>query len=128
MSANITPAESKAIDPTEARRQRGLAIAAVTKITEVNGQWVVPSQTGKGAYRVNLKAGPFVPQCTCPDYAERGEPCKHVYAVRYTIERESQPDGSVTTTETLTLGRQTTASRANASNSQILVCKELATS
>ena len=50
MSANITPAAAKAIDPTEARRQRGMAIAAVTRITQMNGQWVVPSQTGNGSY------------------------------------------------------------------------------
>src|SRR4051794_9724560 len=38
-SANITPAAAKAIDPTEGRRQRGMAIAAVTRITQQNGHW-----------------------------------------------------------------------------------------
>jgi transposase len=44
-----------------------------------------------------------VPRCTCPDYAERGQPCKHVFAVEYALKRESAPDGTVTTTETVTV-------------------------
>jgi transposase len=100
------------IDPTEARRQRGLAIAAVCKIVQKNGQWVVPSQTGNGEYRVNLNPqNPAVPMCNCPDYIERGEPCKHVYAVRFTIERETHADGSETVTESVTITRKTTAHR-----------------
>jgi transposase len=86
----------------DARQQRGLAIAAVCKITEKNGFWTVPSQTGNGTYRVCLNPAPFVPQCTCPDYEERKQPCKHVYAVQYVVERESHPDGSETVTETVT--------------------------
>jgi transposase len=107
MSAVAAPA----VDATEARRQRGLAIAAVTRITQKNGQWVVPSQTGNGSYRVNLEPLPSVPMCTCKDYAEREQPCKHVYAVRYVLERESHPDGSQSVTETLTIARKTTAPR-----------------
>ena len=38
-----------------------------------NGQWVVPSQTGNGSYRVNLEpATRSSPMCTCPDFEERG--------------------------------------------------------
>ena len=82
----------QAIDATEARRQRGLAIAAVCKIQRKHDQWIVPSQTGNGTYRVNLQPhNPAVPMCSCPDFEERGEPCKHVYAVRFVIERESNP-------------------------------------
>src|SRR5205085_5027337 len=98
---NVTPEQAKAIDPNEARRQRGLAIAALTRIVQANGQWIVPSQTGNGSYRVNLNPAPFVPMCTCKDYAEREQPCKHVFAVRFVIERESHPDGTETVTETL---------------------------
>src|SRR5581483_3934404 len=56
-SAEPAPAVANAapIDPTEARRQRGLAIAALCKITERDGRWFVPAQTGKGFYRVILK-------------------------------------------------------------------------
>src|SRR3954463_4199215 len=50
MSAGIAESFSVAVtanqelDPTEVRRQRGLAIAAVCKITSKNGYWLVPSQ------------------------------------------------------------------------------------
>ena len=52
-------------DPTEARRQRGLAIAAVTRIEERKaGMWSVPSQKGTGNYWVRLDLEQ--PTCTCP--------------------------------------------------------------
>jgi len=98
-------------DATDERRQRGLAIAAVCKITQKHDQWIVPSQTGNGSYRVNLNPAPFVPMCTCPDYEARSEPCKHVYAVRYVIEREKDGDGSETVIETVTVTKKTCAPR-----------------
>ena len=98
-----------AVEATEARRQRGLAIAAVCRITEKNGVYHVPSQTGNGGYRVNLSPPPFVPQCTCPDFAERNQPCKHVFAVEFVANREMSPDGTVT--ETVTVTRKATADR-----------------
>jgi SWIM zinc finger len=77
----------KPTDPDESRRERGRAIAAVTRITQVHGQWVVPSQTGNGSYRVNLNpASPAIPMCSCKDFAGRERPCKHVYAVRAFLE------------------------------------------
>src|SRR4051812_35928109 len=51
----------------DTREQRGLLIAATCRITKKHDQWIVPSQTGNGSYRVNLNPPPFVPQCTCPD-------------------------------------------------------------
>jgi transposase len=93
MSANITPEAAKSLDPNESRRQRGLAIAEVTRITEKDGQWIVPSQTGNGYHRVILDPPPFVPMCTCKDFAARERPCKHVYAVRSFLEREANPTG-----------------------------------
>ena len=42
-------------DPTEARRQRGLAIEAVSRIEEREaGLWCVPSRSGSGDYWVRL--------------------------------------------------------------------------
>ena len=77
-----------------------------------NGLWIVPAQSGSGSYRVNLNpANSAVPMCTCPDYEKRAEPCKHVYAVRYVVERETHPDGSETVTESVTLTKQTCAER-----------------
>ena len=50
---------------------------------------------------------PDIPLCNCPDYEQRGEPCKHVFALRYVVERETHPDGSETVTETVTVTKQT---------------------
>ena len=98
-----------AVEATEARRQRGLAIAAICRIEQKHGQWVVPSQTGNGFHRVNLApTNPHVPMCTCPDFEERGQPCKHVWAVRAVIERQTSPDGTATTTKILTITERTT--------------------
>src|SRR5206468_2225887 len=99
---------TKTTDPSELRRQRGLAIAAVTKIEQQkSGLWSVPSQTGNGRYWVRLDLDP--PTCTCPDFAERNQPCKHVFAVQFTVERENRPDGTEVITETMTLTRKTVA-------------------
>jgi hypothetical protein len=82
------------------REQRGLAIAALCRISK-NGQgWIVPSQTGSGHYTVHHKNGEC--HCTCPDYEKRREKCKHVYAVEYTIERELQ-GGVDTLRKTITI-------------------------
>ena len=59
---------------------------------------MVPSQSGKGNYMVSLDDKPF---CTCPDFENRQEACKHVYAVQYTVERETHEDGSATVIETI---------------------------
>jgi transposase len=44
---------------------------------------------------------------TCRDYEERGLPCKHIFAARYTIEREYSDDGSLTETITVQTVRKT---------------------
>jgi transposase len=92
------------------REQRGLMIAALCRISQKSdGTFVVPSQSGNGSYEVCLNPPtPSTPMCTCPDYEERGQPCKHVYAVQFIIQRETNPDGSVTLTRTLTLTEKTT--------------------
>jgi hypothetical protein len=104
-AAATSPA--KPTDSTEGRRQRGLAIAALCRIENKGGMWVVPSQTGDGRYYVDAAA----PRCTCKDFVEREQPCKHIFAVRFVIERENHPDGTETVTETVTIARQTTAPR-----------------
>ena len=86
---------------TDARKQRGMEIAATKKITKRDrGTWIVPSQTDNGRYAVTIsKEGKF---CTCPDFEERQQPCKHVYAVQYVLFRETTvaPDGVETIRET----------------------------
>lgn len=81
------------------REERGVVIAALCKLSQVDGQWVVPSQSGPDKrYVVDAAAG----TCTCPDHAETGFKCKHVYAVEFTMKREQARDGTVTETATLT--------------------------
>jgi transposase len=85
----------------EGRQQRGMEIAATAKIARKGGAWLVPSQSGKGRYTVC--PDPAEPHCTCPDHEEGGHKCKHIFAVEYVIQRERNPDGSTTVTETLTV-------------------------
>ena len=78
----------------DARQERGLVIAATSKIEKNRLGWKVPSQSGNGTYIVNLDHGE--PFCTCPDYETRHQPCKHIHAVEYVIKRETKPDGTTT--------------------------------
>ena len=48
----------------EARQERGLVIAATSKIEKNKLGWKVPSQSGNGTYIVNLDHGE--PFCSCP--------------------------------------------------------------
>ena len=77
------------------RQQRGLELAATSRIQQQGETWIVPSQTGVGRYTVS----PFAQTCTCPDYERRSLPCKHLFAVEYVRQREIAPDGTVTETE-----------------------------
>ena len=87
------------------REERGLVIAALCKLKFDNGEWVVPSQTGTDKlYRVNANAG----TCTCPDHAETGTKCKHVFAVEFTMRREVASDGTVTETNSITFTEKKT--------------------
>lgn len=84
----------------DAREEKGLQIAATTKLTSDGNMWLVPSQAGKGKYVVDADAK----QCTCPDFESRQATCKHLYAVEYTIRREYVDDGQTQTlTETVTV-------------------------
>jgi transposase len=85
-------------DGDTGRQQRGLAIAALTRIERNQLGWKVPSQSGNGTYVVSLDGQPF---CTCPDFEARRQPCKHVYAVEYVIQRETKSDGTTIYTESI---------------------------
>jgi transposase len=81
----------------ETREQRGLQIAAISKLTPKGSIWLVPSQTGNGdRYTVD----PEGQWCTCFDHETRQEKCKHIWAVEFTIRREVASDGTVTLTKT----------------------------
>jgi len=77
----------------EPREIKGLEIAAKLKLVRSSGNiWYVPSQSNKQEkYTVTLDDEN--PQCTCRDYEIRSRKCKHIFAVEYTIERESTADG-----------------------------------
>lgn len=88
-----------------AREERGLIIAALCKLNCKNGDWFVPSQTnGEKNYRVNTTRQ----TCTCPDHAETGFKCKHLYAVEFTMKREMNADGSITETKTISFTEKVT--------------------
>jgi transposase len=86
---------------TNEREQRGLLIAATCKLAKKGGVWLVPSQSGKCKYTVCPDKEH--PHCTCPDHETRGCECKHIFAVRFVIQRELFPDGSIEETATLTV-------------------------
>ncbi len=44
--------------------------------------WIVPSQTGNGTYTVSRMKDLRHWKCTCPDFEQRGVPCKHIQAVK----------------------------------------------
>jgi hypothetical protein len=93
------------------RQQKGLQIAQRANITRQGRLYIVPSQSGKGRYKVDAEKK----NCTCPDYDFRREPCKHLFAVEHVIEKTktttTQTDASgattTTTTETVKVTRKT---------------------
>jgi hypothetical protein len=91
----------------EPREIKGLEIAAKLKLVRGSGNiWHVPSQSNKQEkYTVTLDDEN--PQCTCRDYEIRSRKCKHIFAVEYTIERESTVDGQTVVTETVKVTRKT---------------------
>ncbi len=94
---------------TNSREQKALEIADKFRIVESSGKWLVPSQstTKKYAVRVVGNSG----DCECPDFEKRREACKHMLAVRYLIQREQNPEGSTTVTETFEVTKRTTYSQ-----------------
>jgi transposase/predicted nucleic acid-binding Zn finger protein len=93
------------------REAKGRQLADSANIRRHGNLWVVPSATGKGKYTVDAKLS----RCTCPDYDFRRQPCKHIFAVQITVEREqtttTTTDASghttTTTTETVKVTRKT---------------------
>jgi transposase len=86
------------------RQERGLVIAATTKITRKGYTYAVPAQSQPGAYTVTVghPKAKHPTRCTCPDFELRQLACKHVYAVEYVIQRETRttPKGETVVTET----------------------------
>src|SRR5437667_2559468 len=87
------------------REQRGLVIAATQKLTNKGKVWIVPSQTGNGG-KYTVCPDDATPFCSCPDHEATGAPCKHIFAVRFTIRRERQADGTIVETEEVTFTKK----------------------
>jgi transposase-like protein len=73
---------------SDARMERGLAIAKMNVITEnADGSFSVPSQTvGEISYRVCLLDGSYT--CNCPDFVQRHaeiQACKHIHAIKFWV-------------------------------------------
>lgn len=92
----------------DAREQRGLTIAALCKLNKTRDGWLVPSQSKADTlYRVD----PQQKTCTCPDHQEAGHQCKHLFAVQYTIQRETREDGTIIDTRSVTFTERVTYSQ-----------------
>jgi transposase len=88
------------------REQKGQQIAYHQNIIQSGNLYLVPSQSGKGKYKVDLQAK----TCSCPDYDFRRQPCKHIHAVAITIrhtETTTTARGVTIKTETVKVTRQT---------------------
>lgn len=79
------------------RKVRGLEIATKLKLVSKGKTWLLPSQSGRGKYTVDLSAEPA--SCTCPDYEINRSKCKHIFAVEFKQEQQGgvQTDSAKTT-------------------------------
>ncbi|MBV9467861.1 MAG: transposase [Abitibacteriaceae bacterium] len=97
-----------------ARQQRGIELAEKFNIRPMGkgvGKWIVPSATSSTTkYTVDLNSSSK--RCTCPDWELRRCKCKHVFAVEYTIRKqtvtETNAQGETTVTETTQVTKKTT--------------------
>jgi hypothetical protein len=94
-------------DGVEARKQRGLEIAAMARIEKVDGFYMVPSVTSPRPTVYRVKYNPAGPTCTCPDHETRRCRCKHIWAVSFMLKRERNSDGSETITQSVTVTKTT---------------------
>jgi transposase len=62
-----------------------LEIVSNSEIVREGNVWIVPSQSSNKKYTVNL----FLQTCTCADFDAYGLRCKHLYAVEYLLQKES---------------------------------------
>lgn len=89
------------------RELKARQIVDRANITRNGNLWLVPSQSGKGKYKVNADER----TCSCPDYDFRRQKCKHIFAVEI-IERTQTTvieKGKTTITETVKVTRKTYA-------------------
>src|SRR5438309_10483717 len=85
----------------EIRQQRGVQIAAFCKIERKGSVWMVAAQSKVGKYVVSPNEQN--PVCSCPDFEKRGQPCKHVFAVRIVEKREQNEHGDMVCVNVVTV-------------------------
>lgn len=79
-------------NPRELRARAMLAAGARILETSTRGEYIIPSQSGNGLYRVKIVEN--AETCTCPDFEDRKAPCKHVFLVREWLAEEGNEQGS----------------------------------
>jgi transposase len=89
----------------DGRQHRGMQIAAGGGVVSKGHLWLVPSQSGRGRYKVNPWAG----ECSCPDYEATNLRCKHLWAATFTMTAEVHADGSSTVTARMTYSQSWSA-------------------
>src|SRR4051812_10233129 len=97
------------MNTVDVRQQKAIEIADKFRIVESSGKWIVPSQSSQKKYAVHVVGDSG--DCTCPDFELRREACKHLMAVRITLQREFNFDGTTTVTETVEVTKRTTYSQ-----------------
>lgn len=73
------------------RQSRGFQIARTSRLRKRGNGWLVPSQSGKGCYFVEVKGHDY--NCTCPDCQFNKQRCKHIFAVEYWVTRSVDMNG-----------------------------------
>ena len=77
-------------DGQPGRQMRGAAIAALENLTPNRLGYTVPSQSNNGSYVV--VPGEADAFCSCPDFSKHEEPCKHIHAVWFNLQRERKAE------------------------------------
>jgi hypothetical protein len=80
----------------ELRELKALEIAARSRLTYVDGAWLVPSQTSGKSYRVTLGESPT---CECDDWQLRQGKCKHILGAMLVAARDGAGEGPVIVTD-----------------------------
>ena len=75
---NNTPAWLSQVDREDARRQRGLDLAAANRVKKTATGYRIRASSQNKYYKIDRMGS----RCSCQDFAERQRPCKHIFAVK----------------------------------------------
>lgn len=98
---------------TTSREERGRAIAEKSGMIQKvkDNQYKVRSQSGNGSYEIRITG--HGTECSCPDFQNRHQPCKHILGLRYYLEvQKDTPQGTVTEKVRLTYSQAWSAYNA----------------